>query len=223
MKSYIFNREQSRRVDELAIRKYGISGLALMENAGRGAVDVLKQIGIMGPIAICCGRGNNGGDGFVMARHLQARGYEVQVLLFAEPSTLAGDAATNFAIIEKLGLPILRPSTTELDSALAGAGCIIDALLGTGSHGEPRPPVDAAIAAINQHSNSLIVAVDLPSGLDCDTGAAASNTIRATHTITFVASKPGFFIPAAKPFVGELHVVDLGLPPALLDEIAASA
>jgi NAD(P)H-hydrate epimerase len=230
----IFNREQSRRVDQLAIKRYGISGLVLMENAGRGAVDVLEQIGITSPIAICCGRGNNGGDGFVMARYLHARGYTVKLLLFADPSSLTGDAAVNFAIAQKIGLPLVvfdKPFTDdELDAELANAGCIVDALLGTGSRGEPRPPLDRVIDAINRQRNPTadaiyrerapVVAVDLPSGLDCDSGAAASHTIRAAHTVTFVAAKPGLLAPEAAPYVGRLHVVNLGLPPELLDEIA---
>lgn len=226
MKQYIFNREQSRRIDELAIQKYGISGLVLMENAGRGAVDVLEKIGVHGPIAICCGRGNNGGDGFVMARHLHARGYEVTVLLFGEAAELTGDAEESFdslcgcdVPIEEFGLDYVEDD--DVDKTLAGHDVVIDALLGTGARGEPRPPFDRIIDAINRQRSS-VVAIDLPSGLDCDTGMAAKNTIRAAHTITFVAPKTGFYVPAAKEFVGHLHVVDLGLPPALLDEIAAS-
>ena len=226
MPERIFNREQSRRVDELAIQRYGISGLVLMENAGRGAVDVLEPLGLGYRIAICCGRGNNGGDGFVMARHLHARGYEVTVLLFAEASSLTGDAEENFDILCHCSVPIEEFGLDEvddddLDKTLGGHDLIIDALLGTGARGEPRPPFDAVIDAINRQS-SPVVAVDLPSGLDCDTGVVAKNTIRAAHTITFVAPKPGFLVPAAKEYVGQLHVVDLGLPPQLLDEIAAS-
>lgn len=223
MPQRIFNREQSRRVDQLAIERYGISGLVLMENAGRGAVDVLEQIGITGPIAICCGRGNNGGDGFVIARHLHARSIAVKILLFAEPSSLTGDAAVNFAIAQKINLPLVifdKPFTEdELEAALANAGCIVDALLGTGSRGEPRPPIDRIIDAINRRP-APVVAVDLPSGLDCDSGAAANHTIRAAHTVTFVAAKPGLLVPAAAEYVGRLHVVNLGVPPELLDEIA---
>ena len=223
MSQRIFNREQSRRVDQLAIERYGISGLVLMENAGRGAVDVLERVGITGPITICCGRGNNGGDGFVMARHLHARGIAIKILLFTDAAKLTGDAAVNFAIAQKIGLPRIvfdKPFTDdELDAALANAGCIVDALLGTGSRGEPRPPLDKIIDAINRQS-APVVAVDLPSGLDCDTGAAASHTIRAAHTVTFVTAKPGLLVPAAADYVGRLHVVNLGLPPELLDEIA---
>jgi NAD(P)H-hydrate epimerase len=224
MPQRIFNREQSRRVDELAIGKYGISGLVLMENAGRGAVDVLERLGLGVRFAVCCGKGNNGGDGFVMARHLHARGYDVTVLLFGDAAELTGDAETNFDILDRTDVPIEEfgldyIDDDDLDKTLKGFDVVIDALLGTGARGEPRPPFDRIIDAINRQP-SPVVAVDLPSGLDCDTGVAAKHTIRAAHTLTFVAPKPGFFVTEAKPYVGQLHVVNLGLPPALLDEIA---
>lgn len=221
MPPIVLNRRQSRLVDQWAIERYGMSGLVLMENAGRGAVDVLQAVGLGGPVIVCCGRGNNGGDGFVMARHLDNRGVAVRVLLLSDPATLTGDAAANFAIIAKSGLTIETPTVAELDRALAGAGCVVDALLGTGSHGEPRPPLDAVIDAIHRQP-APVVAVDLPSGLDCDTGAAATHTIRAAHTVTFVAAKPGLLAPAAAPYVGRLHVVDIGVPRRLLAEIAAN-
>jgi NAD(P)H-hydrate epimerase len=225
MPQLILNRTQSRLVDEWAISRYGMSGLVLMENAGRGAVDVLQRVGVRGPVVVCCGPGNNGGDGFVMARHWDDRGTAVRVFLFADPVTLTGDAAANFAILTKAGFPIdVYPDVTldgtALDDALHGAGCVVDALLGTGSRGEPRRPLDAAIAAINRQP-APVVAVDLPSGLDCDTGAAATHTIRATHTVTFVAAKPGLLMPAAAEYVGKLHVVEIGVPRRLVDEIAA--
>ena len=101
-----FTREQSRRVDQLAQQEYGFSGLVLMENAGRGVADVLCRLGIAGPVAICCGKGNNAGDGFVIARHLDLRGHPVRVLLWAEPEELTGDAAANFRILAKTDVPI---------------------------------------------------------------------------------------------------------------------
>lgn len=217
----ILNREQSRRIDERALSGYGLSGLVLMENAGRGAVDVMQAIGLSGPIVLYCGKGNNGGDGCVMARHLAARGLEVALALLAEPDELRGDAATNFEIVRRAGLPWRAfgndVAEAELTSFAAGASCVVDALLGTGSRGEPRPPIDRAITAINR-LRVPVVAVDLPSGLDCDTGAAAASTVRAANTITFVAAKPGLLVPLAVEYVGRLHVVDLGLPPRLLDE-----
>ncbi len=217
----VLNRRQSRRVDHLAIAKYGLTGLVLMENAGRGAADVLCSQGIAGPVAICCGRGNNAGDGFVIARHLELRGHSVRVLLWADPADLSGDAAANYAVLEKSGTPIVRFGAAHdprrLAAELAGAAWIVDALLGTGASGEPRPPFDAVIDQLNS-SGVPILAVDLPSGLDCDSGSPARHTIRARVTCTFVAAKPGFFVPGAAPYVGQVHVLDIGAPRQVVEE-----
>ena len=226
----VLNREQVRRVDRLAIERYGMTGLVLMENAGRGAAELIAGLGLANgdprrPIVIGCGPGNNGGDGLVIARHLDNCGLAVRLLLFGDVAKLTPDAKANYEIARLAGLPIeafaapLDP--TQLAASLSGATCLVDALLGTGSHGEPRPPFDRVIETFNAHGVP-IVAIDVPSGLDCDTGAAASRTIRAVHTITFVAAKPGFLVPEAAPYVGRLHVVDIGVPRALLAEISAS-
>lgn len=217
----ILSRMQSREVDRLAIERYGLSGLVLMENAGRGVTDKLCELGIAGPVVVCCGRGNNAGDGFVIARHLDLRGHPVRVLLWAEPSQLTGDAAANFAILQKTDVPIevFRAGDPPRPTRqLAGAAWIVDALLGTGARGNPRPPLDAAIDQIN-NSGIPVMAVDLPSGLDCDTGEPARPTVRATATCTFVAAKPGFFVSGAEQYTGKLYVLDIGAPPKLLTEV----
>jgi NAD(P)H-hydrate epimerase len=208
MDQFALNREQSRDIDRRAIEKYGLTGIVLMENAGRGCVDVLERLGIDGPVVILCGKGNNAGDGFVIARHLAIRGYECHVVLIRPETELQGDAAANYQIITKLGLPIHR-SLAEV--AKVSADWIIDALLGTGARGEPRPPFDAAIDWMNaQRAKKL--AVDVPSGLDCDSGEPAKHTVRADHTSTFAAMKIGFKRPAAKAYVGEVHVCGIGVP-----------
>lgn len=219
----ILTRDAVREVDRRAIEEYGIAGLVLMENAGRGVADVLCELGIDGPIAICCGKGNNAGDGFVIARHLDLRGFEPRVLVWADPSELQGDAAANFAIAQKSGLAIetfdIEYDTDRVTAALDGTAWIVDALLGTGARGEPRPPLDRVIDHLNAHS-ARTLAVDLPSGLDCVTGAAAQHTIKADHTCTFVAAKPGLLASGAGQYVGQLHVLDIGAPRRLIDEIA---
>ena len=218
------NRDQSRRLDRLAIEEYGMAGLVLMENAGRGAVDVLCREGIKGPVVICCGKGNNAGDGFVMSRHLDLRGYDVRVLVWAGPDELRGDAAANFNILQKTDVAITVFAadfdTRLLDEELSRADWVVDALLGTGASGEPRAPFDAVIERINA-SAPRVLAVDVPSGLDCDTGRAAKHTIRAKATCTFAAAKPGLVLPEAEEYVGRVHVLDIGAPRKLIERMLA--
>jgi NAD(P)H-hydrate epimerase len=243
MDASLLNRDQSRAVDRIAIDKLGMSSLVLMENAGRGCVDVLERLGIGGRVVILCGKGNNAGDGFVIARHLAIRGHECRVILLCDPKELQGDAATNFAILQKSNVPIIDVSTsrvapvaptsvvqgqaalntnadglpTLLTRSATGADWVIDAMLGTGARGEPRPPFDTAIDWMNvRPANVRALAVDIPSGLDCDTGEPSAHTIRADHTCTFAAMKLGFTKPAAAPFTGAVHVCDIGLPPRLI-------
>ena len=225
------SREEVRAVDQRAINEFGMTGLVLMENAGRGAAEWLIELGINGLIVVCAGKGNNGGDGFVIARHLELRGCDVQVLLFANPSDLTGDAAANWKILEAAETPrtVLgrQPALSDIDHALSHADGIVDALLGTGTVGEVREPYRTAIAAINR-SPRRVLAVDLPSGLDGDTGlpieTLADGTavcVRAAHTVTFVARKRGFDNPESQVFTGDVAVVGIGIPKKLLDEVLA--
>jgi NAD(P)H-hydrate epimerase len=218
-------RHELRELDRLAIEEYGVPGVVLMENAGANAARLLEAQGITGPVAIACGRGNNGGDGFVIARHLEAAGHRVRVLLAAAPEAYVGDAAMNLRIAERSGLSII--CLAEADEAawrreLTGAAWIVDALLGTGAVGPPRAAVAAAITAINKVRAAAgdfaerVLAVDLPSGLDADTGEAAGGCVRADLTATFVAEKAGFANPAAAALTGTVHVLAIGAPAALL-------
>ena len=239
----LLTREQSRALDRRAIEEYGISGLVLMENAGRGCVDVLERLGIDGPVVILCGKGNNAGDGFVIARHVEIRGHECRVLLLGRSDELRGDAAANFEILRKTNVPIVdvgaasraapspprlglrraqssRGSTSQLDEHARDATWLVDALLGTGAQGEPRPPLGAVIDWINaRDAKTQALAVDVPSGLDCDTGQPATHTVRADHTCTFAAMKTGFTQPIAQQCTGTVHVCDVGTPPRLLREL----
>ena len=216
----ILSREQVRAIDRRAIDEFGVPGVVLMENAGRGAAEVLLSLGARGPVVICCGKGNNGGDGFVIARHLDNRGVPVRVLLFADPATLTGDAALNHDILSRSGVPLDVSAGPVVDEAalrqeLAVAEWVVDALFGTGLAGLVRPPFDRVIAAINA-SGAKVLAVDIPSGLDCDTGQPLGPTVRAQHTVTFVAEKKGFANPAAREWTGAVHVADIGAPRAAL-------
>lgn len=215
-------RDQARLVDALAVSDYGMSGAMLMESAGRGVADRLCALGIDGPVAICCGAGNNGGDGYVVARYLDARGYALRILALADPAKLRGNAALNLRILERSNVPISCPSTDQFARHLDGCQWVIDALLGTGARGEPRSPLAEAIQSINA-AKQRVLAIDVPSGLDCDTGLAAMHTIVAEHTCTLVATKPGFLVPAAARYVGQVHVIDIGLPRKLIDDVLSGA
>ena len=214
------SRDEIRDVDRRAIDQYGIPGIVLMENAGRGTAQLLVELGIQGPVVICAGRGNNGGDGFVIARHLENRGERVRVLLFCDPADLQGDAATNYKILvaAKTSLQVIgvRFDPDDLDRELARADWIVDALLGTGTRGDVREPYRTLIDCINR-AGKKVLAVDLPSGLDCDTGESLGHCVRADHTATFVARKIGFDSAASPPLTGTVHVIDIGVPQCMLD------
>ncbi|MBY0523993.1 MAG: NAD(P)H-hydrate epimerase [Gemmataceae bacterium] len=217
MATYL-SRDEVRAIDRRALADYGMPGVVLMENAGRGAVDVLLSLGVRGPVTICCGKGNNGGDGLVIARHLDIHRVPVRVLLFARPEALTGDAAINFRIIEKSGLPIIQSNVDgEWRAELEPAEWVVDALFGTGLSGPVRSPLDQVIPVINA-SGKRVLAVDIPSGLDCDTGLPLGPTVRAEHTVTFVAPKKGFAQPTAREWLGQVHVVGIGAPRVLIGD-----
>lgn len=219
-------RSEVREIDRLAIEHYGLAGIVLMENAGAGVARLLESHGVAGPVAVACGRGNNGGDGFVIARHLEAAGHRVRVLLAADPGDYRGDAAANLRVAERSGLPIeclAGADAARWSSALAGAAWIVDALLGTGATGAPRAPLADAIVAINaarearrDDTSVRVLAVDLPSGLDADTGESPGACVRADITATFVAEKLGFANPRAAHFTGRVSVHGIGAPACLL-------
>jgi len=219
----VLSREQVRSIDRMAIEELGMPGVVLMENAGRGCAELLLKTGVIGPVCICCGKGNNGGDGFVIARHLENHGISTDVLLFTDPDELTGDAAVNYGILERSRASIhvllsVGTNPNRLNDLLMKAEWIVDALLGTGTTGEVRDPFATAIDSINQAGKSVL-AVDIPSGLDCDTGETLGHCVRATMTATFVARKPGFQNAAAGPFLGQVHVVDIGVPHFVLTKI----
>lgn len=219
-------RDQIRAVDRVAIEQFAISGLILMENAGRSAAEILSEQQPDGRVTICCGKGNNGGDGFVIARHLAIAGIEVEILMFASGESLSGDAAAQFEIVRRLGLPCrqMAPEADreEMTTGLLGSSWIVDALLGTGVSGPPRPPFDAAIGAINTAAAGggvRVLAVDIPSGLDADSGSPNrdeagryAGCVKADVTVTFVARKVGFDQPASREFTGDVVVAGIGVP-----------
>ena len=203
-------RAQVRELDRRAIEEFGVPGLVLMENAGRGCAEWLRQLNPQRlPTLVVCGPGNNGGDGFVIARHLDNHGWPVSVWLYGDASRLPPDAAINLAIIQKCGL--LNPPPQHF------RGWIVDALFGTGLTRPLGPPYDTLIAALNASGNPIF-SVDIPSGLDCDTGEPLGPTVRAQYTATFVARKRGFDNPAAANWTGSVRVIDIGAPRRLIAE-----
>jgi NAD(P)H-hydrate epimerase len=158
----------------------------------------------------------------VIARHLENAGVDVSVLVFAAAVAIGGDAGVNLAVLQAAGTPLRffphSPAADELDRLLVGTRWIVDALLGTGTRGTVREPFCTVIDAINR-SGARVLAVDLPSGLDCDTGLPLGPCVRAAHTATFVAAKRGFEHPGAHEFTGEVHVVGIGVPRRLLTSI----
>ncbi len=220
---------EMQQLDELAIKKYGIPGVVLMENAGQGTVSVMNNI--QGPVKnttvlIFVGPGNNGGDGLVIARHLYARGAHPLVFYTLPPERLRGDAAVNATIVEKLPIQtiILNDSFTEEDTvrkivhqhAKYRISCIVDALFGTGLTREVNGHMARVVDMINDlHANLRlpVLAVDLPSGMDADTGNTLGRKVTADITVTYGLAKPAHFLHGGKG-IGRLHIVDITIPAA---------
>lgn len=211
-------REEVRRVDRWAIEQLGLPGLVLMENAGRNAADMaaLMAEDLEGRrVAVLAGAGNNGGDGFVVARHLLLRGFGVDVHLLAPRERIQGDAAVNLRAVERLGVRVIEDAGSppeELARTWGAYGLLVDALGGTGIRGALRGRLAEAVEAANA-AGVPILAIDIPTGLDCDTGTAEGPAIRAAMTVTFVARKTGFDAPESLPYTGEVVVADIGVPP----------
>ena len=213
MPHYSLTRDQVRAYDKYAIEQIGVPSVVLMENAGRGAAEVLRSLGIVGKVVICCGKGNNGGDGLVIARHLTNWGFDALALLFADPDQLSPDARIQWQIVQNMSLNrkvISESNLDEMAQMFAQADWIVDAVFGTGLTGPLRPPFNRVVEHINS-AGKRVLAVDIPSGLDCDKGEPLGPTVLAAHTVTFVAPKRGFANPAAVAFTGEVHVADIGI------------
>jgi NAD(P)H-hydrate epimerase len=224
--------EAMRTIDRWAIGEQGVPSLDLMERAGAGVARAVEQLAPDGPVAVVCGKGNNGGDGLVVARLLREAGREVAVLCTAPAGELSGDVAANLARLpgepplvlaggtdgggasgagEAGGGGTPRAGGPPAASVLDGAVAIVDALLGTGFQGAPRGAVAGAIEAIAARK-APVVSVDVPSGVDASTGAVGGPAVRAALTATFHAAKPGLWIHPGKAHAGEVRTIDIGIP-----------
>ncbi len=216
----VATRDEIRALDRHAIETLGVPGIVLMENAGRQiaeqAREMIREAGEQ--VVVLAGKGNNGGDGFVVARHLTLDGVRARVFLLGRTEDVDGDAGVNLRILEALGVEVVEvpddpgAAAERLTPALAKADLIVDALLGTGTRGEIRQPYATAIEAINGAEAARVLAVDIPSGLECDSGRPLGPTVRATRTVTMAAVKAGFREETAREFVGEVVLADIGVP-----------
>jgi NAD(P)H-hydrate epimerase len=196
-----------RAIDRWAIEQQGVPSLDLMERAGAGVARAVERVVPDGPVVVVCGKGNNGGDGLVVARLLRDAGREVTVVLTAVANELAGDARAN---LERLpgDAPVALSDASE---ALAASSVLVDGLLGTGFQGEVRGAVAEAIARVNS-AGAPVVSVDVPSGVDASSGVVCGEAVCATLTATFHAAKPGLWIRPGKAHAGEVEVIDIGIP-----------
>ena len=232
----ILTAAEVREVDRRSTERHGIPSLMLMENAGRSVAEFIRDR--FAPLArrrvvVLCGKGNNGGDGFVVARYLHKMGADVSVLLFADPKEMKGDAAKNLARLRRSvkvarfgtqaspsGGPVVH-SAAVWSRELGKELILVDALLGTGVRGPVKGDLASAIRNTSDHhpDGASVVSVDIPSGLDSDTGETHGECVAADYTVTFTAPKRGMVLGEASRYVGQLLVSDIGSPPELIEDI----
>ena len=215
----VMTRDEVRAFDAWAINTLDIPGVVLMENAGRSCAELLvdKLKDVAEPrVCIFCGTGNNGGDGYVIARHLINSSIKVTVVVCGDRNKIKGDAKTNLDILERMGesIELLNPSDQDIAGRIelfvAGSSVIVDGLFGTGLRGQLSDKYRLLIESINT-CDCPVLAVDIPSGLDCDAGEPLGAAIRAAWTMTFVAVKKGFVSESAAQYTGEIFVASIGI------------
>ena len=226
-KCVVMTREQVRSFDQWAINTLGIPGVVLMENAGRSCAELIKEklTGISSPkVCIFCGTGNNGGDGCVIARHLLNSGFKIVVVVCGDRNKIKGDAKINLDVLERLGRTIEQLDLSgnipnQVETFTADTNMLVDGLFGTGLTGQLNSEYKELIESINT-AKRPILAIDIPSGLDCDTGKPLGAAIKATYTVTFVAAKAGFIhsmagatSPHALEYTGEIFIASIGVEP----------
>ena len=223
-KCVVMTRDEVRAFDRWAINTLGIPGVVLMENAGRSCAELIKDklADVTAPrVCIFCGTGNNGGDGYVIARHLLKSGCTVTVVICGDRNKIKGDAKINLDVLEKLGGPVEQLDMKDADipgrveAFIGGADMVVDGIFGTGLKGQLKDEYKILIKSINA-LNYPVLAVDIPSGLDCDTGKVLGAAIRAKYTVTFAAVKRGFTLTESiSEYTGEIFVASIGVEPSL--------
>jgi len=220
---------EMREIDRVAIEEFGVPGVVLMENAGAGAAAVIRQVlpADGRRVSILAGRGNNGGDAFVVARHLLNRGLDVSCRFAGnlEDVSPGSEAGINLFVLLKMGvmIPEIREPGDALNAVeeLKASDLIVDGLLGTGTRGTVREPFVALIEGVNALPVPAF-ALDLPSGLDADSGRVLGHAIQASHTATFACVKKGFFLDRGPSLCGTVHRIDIGMPRKVVDQVLAS-
>jgi hydroxyethylthiazole kinase-like uncharacterized protein yjeF len=212
----VLSAAQMREVDRRCIEDVGIPGVVLMNNAGAEVFKFVEK----GPVGVVCGKGNNGGDGYVVARMALLAGLETRLVMIANPDDITGDAAIFLRAYQNVG-GALQVATDDSTAKVAVAGLgdcavLVDGLLGTGVRGEVRGPIRAAIEA---WPTVHTIAIDLPSGLNADTGEICGCCIQADHTVTFQFAKQGFLRETAKGYLGKLHIADIGIPKSCAEDL----
>jgi hydroxyethylthiazole kinase-like uncharacterized protein yjeF len=223
-----FSRAGLAQVDRRAVEEFGIPIMVLMENAGRAVAQVTRAYtNPESQVLIIAGPGNNGGDGLAAARHLANLGHQVQILLTGEAKKYSGAAAQQLGIVQKMALPILASSdpiaafnqwleSSNVDDA------IVDGIFGTGLSRPVSGSIAGLIDAIND-SQRRVLSIDIPSGLDCDTGQPLGTAVRAVHTVSFCGMKIGFHNAEAIAYLGQISIGDIGAPQKLLQECSQSS
>lgn len=218
----ILNARQMQELDRATIEEIGIPGMVLMENAGRGMYQKIHELApeaLEKRIVVLAGRGNNGGDGFVIARLFHLAGASVTTLLFSQADKVQGDAKTNLEALKKIGAGVKEITSEkqwqQAGAELAHAGIIIDALLGTGLSSDVTGLLRSVIESVNVLGGAFIAAVDIPSGIDATTGAVLGAAVRADLTCTFAFPKRGLVLHPGAEYAGRLEVIDISIPASL--------
>src|SRR5437764_14012925 len=221
----VLNAAQMREADRRTVEEIGISSLVLMENAGRQTVAAMEAMYgdlLERQVAILCGRGNNGGDGFVVARTLAQRNVDVSVFLIGRVSDVRGDARTNLEILGRLGVTIVEIGDSQAwelhFSEVSDCALIVDAIFGTGLNAPLSGLMETVVADVNA-SGIPVVAIDLPSGLSADSAEPIGDSIDAALTVTLAAPKLPLVLPPAETRAGDIVIADIGIPAGVIDSV----